>query len=244
MIRVAKAEFHLLRSIEHPHIIRAYDFFVATDRVVLVLEFFEGLSLGRAISATSARCFSERVSHDVFVPLLQAIAHLHERRIIHRDVKADNVLVSADFKDLRLIDFNTAKRLAEGGALTVTGTRLYAAPEVLLGDSPSEGSDVWAAGLCLHLMLSGKLPAQQRKPVANYTQFVRQVSEEQIDLNGPRWRVISARCKTAVHQCLKLRKEERPAAITLLEDDWIKNGPESRSRQRRSSRGRRVPVGC
>jgi len=229
MIRVAEAEFALLRLIEHPNIIRAFDFFIASDRVVLVLEFFEGQSLDKATSSLPERCLSERVAHAVFTPLLQAVGYLHQRRIIHRDVKAQNVLVSNDFKDLRLVDFNTAKRLCEGGALTLTGTRLYAAPEVLLGDSPSEGSDVWAAGLCLHLILCGRLPVQLRRAVANYSEFVRQVTEKPFELCGRSWQTISEPCKATLMRCLELKKELRPAAMTLLEDDWMRNGPESRN---------------
>lgn len=243
MISIAEKEYQLLRSIEHPHIIRALDYFSTTDRVVLVLEFFEGLSLDKAIGEMPTRCLSERTSHDVFAPLLQAISHLHQRRIIHRDVKAENVIISADFKDIRLIDFNTAKRLAEGGALTVTGTRLYAAPEVLLGDSPSEGSDIWAAGLCLHLMLSGRLPAKLRRGVACYREFVHQVTSQPLELCGRRWQTISEPCKATLMRCLTMRKDLRPAAMTLVEDSWVRDGPQSRSnpcQHRRNSGSRRV----
>jgi serine/threonine protein kinase len=225
MLRIAKAEFELISAIRHPKIIQALDFFVATGRIVMVLEFFDGTSLARAIYDLPGRRATEAVAHGVFVPLLQAISYLHARRIVHRDVKGDNVLVSSNFEDLRLVDFNTAKRLAEGGSLTITGTRLYAAPEVLLGDSPSEGSDVWALGLCLHLMLAGKLPVHPRSDGADYNEFVSQVTTKPVSFIGRKWRGVSDRCKATLGRCLEVKKDLRPASLMLLEDDWVLNGP-------------------
>lgn len=228
LIRIARREYDILSSIKHPAIIGAVDFFIAADRIVLVLEFFEGMSLTKAVNDAPGRMFSERSAHHLFEKLLQAIAYLHQHRIIHRDVKADNILVASDLQELRLIDFNTAKRLAEGGALTVTGTRLYAAPEVLLGDSPSEGSDVWSLGLCLHIMLSGHLPPQLRRPVENFEAFVRRVNDEPFSMDGRRWQHISEPCKATLMRCLEKDRNLRPAAMTLLEDDWVRGGPETR----------------
>lgn len=236
LIRIAEREYAVLSTIQHPSIIRALDFFIAADRIVLVLEFFEGMSLTKAVADAPGRMFSERSSHHLFVKLLQAVAHLHQHRVIHRDVKADNILVAKDLQELRLIDFNTAKRLAEGGALTVTGTRLYGAPEVLLGDSPSEGSDVWAVGLCLHIMLSGHLPSQLRRPVENFDAFVRRVVDEPFSLDGRRWKHISQSCKATLLRCLEKDRNLRPAAMTLLEEDWIRDGPESRSKSPKLNR--------
>lgn len=228
LVRIAHQEFTLLSSIRHPHIIQALDFFAATDRTVVVLEFFDGHTLDKTVRSAPGRRLSERVSHKLFNMLMQAIVHLHQHRIVHRDVKAQNLLVARDSKDLRLIDFNTARRLSDG-ALTMTGTQLYLAPEVLLGESPSEGSDVWSAGLCLHIMLSGRLPQAMYRFKGCFADFAAAVSSKQTPLTGRRWQHISKACKATLLRCLEINKCLRPAATTILEEKWVKDGPERRT---------------
>mmetsp|Transcript_162453 Transcript_162453/g.296546 ORF Transcript_162453/g.296546 Transcript_162453/m.296546 type:complete len:524 (+) Transcript_162453:176-1747(+) len=228
LVRIAHQEFTLLNSIRHPHIIQALDFFAATDRTVVVLEFFDGHTLDKTVGSASGRRLSERVAYKLFVALMQAIAHLHQIRIVHRDVKAQNVLVARDLKDLRLIDFNTARRLSDG-ALTMTGTQLYLAPEVLLGESPSEGSDVWSAGLCLHIMLSGRLPQAMYRYKGCFADFAAAVSSKQTPLTGRRWQHVSKACKATLLRCLEINKCLRPTATTILEDPWVRDGPDRRN---------------
>merc|ERR1711920_616925 len=152
----ARKEYDLLRTIQHSNIIRALDFFVYPMGAVLVLEFFEGRSLEDTVRKSPKKHLTENQARPLFLKLMSAVAHLHAHNIIHRDVKAENILVSPALDSIRLLDFNTATATA-AGALTMTGTIDYLPPEVLLGDSPSQTSDIWSAGLCLHLMLIGTL---------------------------------------------------------------------------------------
>merc|ERR1712176_1195419 len=119
---------------------------------------FEGRSLEDTVRKSPKKHLTESQARLLFLKLMNAIAHLHTHNIIHRDVKAENILVSLALDSIRLLDFNTAT--ASAGALTMTGTIDYLPPEVLLGESPSQTSDIWSAGLCLHLMLIGALPLE------------------------------------------------------------------------------------
>lgn len=228
MMRIAHQEYALLSSIRHPHIIEALDFFAATDRTVVVLEYFDGHTLDKTVSTASGRRLSESVAHTLFLALMQAVAHLHQHRIIHRDVKAQNVLVAHNFKDLRLIDFNTARRLSDG-ALTMTGTQLYSAPEVLLGESPSEGSDVWSSGLCLYIMLCGRLPPLMYRFKGCFSEFREAVSSQPVVVSGRRWQHVSQPCKATLLRCLEIRKLDRPTATQILEDSWMRHGAKHRN---------------
>ncbi|CAL1147575.1 unnamed protein product [Cladocopium goreaui] len=155
---LVEAEFKILQSIKHPNIIRAFDYLETSVSSILVLEYFDGSSLEEAVHQSSLGHFPELTARELFRALLSAVCYLHSHRIIHRDVKPSNVMVSAGLSDLRLLDFNVAKRLTEGGSLTVTGTRLYFAPEVINGEPPSEANDVWGCGICVFYMLAGRLP--------------------------------------------------------------------------------------
>lgn len=211
-IEIARAEFSVLQRIDHPNIVRALDFFTTIDGAVLVLSYFDGNQLNTAVSNAACKQFSELTSHRLFVSLLQALHHLHENRIVHRDVKPENVMVSSDLCDLRLVDFNISRYLPEGEALSPNCTPAYAAPEVRRGGSPSEASDIWGAGLCLCLMLSGKCPQVDSRV-------------QQVSVKDSRLAAISESCRKTLWRCLTLEESARPAAMSLLQTPWVLCGP-------------------
>merc|ERR1719181_114525 len=145
----------------------------------MVLSYFPGKNLEDAVKCRGR--MSEDTSKYLFNALALAVDHLHQQGIIHRDVKASNILVADDHSDLKLVDFNTAQRTMEGGALTLTGTVDYLPPEALLGESLCEKSDVWAAGLCLHLMLTGTPPVERRL-FSSRSRFAEALSSQEVKL--------------------------------------------------------------
>jgi len=102
----------------------------------------------------------------------------------------------------------------------MTGTQEYAAPEVLGGESPSETSDIWSAGLCLHLMLSGQLP-RRREQYSSIADFLAAIVERPPVLQGGPWQAVSEPCKDTLRHCLEVSKLQRPAAMTILEEEWL-----------------------
>ncbi|CAE8645335.1 unnamed protein product [Polarella glacialis] len=196
MIDLRRKEYDTLLKLKHPHIIQA--------------------------ETKGHHGLPEITAQALFRMLLQATDYLHQHRIVHRDIKGDNVLLSPDLTDLRLTDFNTARCLMDGGSLTMTGTMEYSAPEILQGESPSEGGDIWSAGLCLHLMLAGKLPwaSHRYQSLEDYAQAV--VYRQPRLLQGEASQTISKPCKSILRQCLAVDKNLRPAAMTLLTQDWLR----------------------
>eukprot|EP00931_Biecheleriopsis_adriatica_P105314 TRINITY_DN79878_c0_g1_i1.p1 TRINITY_DN79878_c0_g1~~TRINITY_DN79878_c0_g1_i1.p1 ORF type:complete len:490 (+),score=104.52 TRINITY_DN79878_c0_g1_i1:74-1543(+) len=234
MLAIRRQEFELLQKLRHPHIIEAVDFFASPGHAALVLEFFPGQTLSQTVKQAPSQQLAEDVSRQLFLMLLQAIDCLHQHRIVHRDVKGENVLISSSSRlnDLRLIDFNAARCVLEGGALTMTGTLEYAAPEVLQGESPSEGADIWSAGLCLHLMLAGSLP--WRMGQLSMEAYHRKVTTHELQLDGTSWQEISDECKEMLQLCLTIQKTMRPAAMVLLEQDWLQASAASQKFQHRT----------
>jgi len=211
-LAITKAEYCLLQTINHPGIVRALDFFPTSGGVVLALNYFAGKTLDVAVCCEPEQRLIESTARKLFVSLLQALDFLHERLVVHRDVKPENVLVSTDFQRLQLIDFNVAKLLTEGGSLSPVGTPAYAAPEMLFGGSAVTASDVWGAGLCLHLMLTGSCPRVSLKG-----------GDISVRLQTLELSEVSRDCKDILQQCLLVDHVMRPSALEILQTSWAQD---------------------
>jgi len=217
-IAATRKEFQALQSFLHPHIIQAFDLFEANGSVCLALEYFEGVTLTKA---AKEQPMPECVAMKLFQMLAGAVQTLHESRVVHRDIKADNIMVSRDFADLRLMDFNTAKRLVEGGALTMTAISPFQPPEVQLGfEPPSELSDIWSLGECFYFMLTGKMPRYVKKPSASAASHYDFVASTQLQLHSRFWEGMSESCKRVLRHCLSIDKTKRAGLAQLLEKEW------------------------
>ena len=167
-------EGRLLARLEHPHIARLLDAGVASDgdggQPYLVLELVRGEPIDRW-------CDERRLDVEgrlrLFVDVVQAVAAAHAQLVVHRDLKPGNVLVDGQGQ-VKLLDFGIARLLDEGEdsaegaaqaahAATRTGQRAYtpawAAPEQVRGEPVSTATDVWALGVLLCQLLTGRHPS-------------------------------------------------------------------------------------
>ncbi len=167
------AERQILARLEHPHIARLIDGGVTEPpagaseegRPYLVMEYVEGRPL-------DAYCDAHRLSVEqrlrLFLDVCQAVRYAHGRLVVHRDLKPSNILVTEDGV-VKLLDFGIAKLLAEDAqepALTRTGMRVmtpeYAAPEQVRGEAVGTATDIYALGVLLYKLLTGRLPYRVR----------------------------------------------------------------------------------
>jgi eukaryotic-like serine/threonine-protein kinase len=150
-------EARMASNINHENIISIYDFGEDRGRPFIVMEFLEGESLRDAIRKGHLGDFQSRMS--IALQLARALDHIHARKIIHRDVKPENIHVDAGGK-VKLVDFGIAK--AEGVQLTragfTLGTPHYMAPEQVLGKPASPQVDIYAFGVLLFELLTGAKP--------------------------------------------------------------------------------------
>jgi len=165
-----RREGSILARVRHPHIAHLIDAGVSpTGHPYLVLEYVDGQSIDRYCDA-HALGIEARLR--LFLDVLAAVAHAHANLVVHRDIKPGNVLVSVD-GDVKLLDFGIAKLLEREtsldgmlqGASTLTrdgGSALtpqFAAPEQLTAGSVTTATDVYALGVLLYVLLTGRHPA-------------------------------------------------------------------------------------
>jgi eukaryotic-like serine/threonine-protein kinase len=159
-----RREGTMLARLGDPHIARLLDAGVTdTGQPYLVLEHVEG---ERIDSHCDARRLTPEARLGLFMQVLDAVAHAHANLIVHRDLKPSNILVTAD-GTVKLLDFGIAKLLEdetalEDGALTDQGgwalTPEYAAPEQVTGGPVTTATDVYALGILLYVLLTGRHP--------------------------------------------------------------------------------------
>ncbi|MBV9885395.1 MAG: serine/threonine protein kinase, partial [Acidobacteria bacterium] len=161
-------EAQTISALNHPNICTIYEIGEDDGQPYIAMEFVEGHSLMQEV-------LTGPLSADVIVrygmQLADALAHAHERGIIHRDLKSGNVWVTPSGR-LKLLDFGLSQRVVQqntGDDTTkfdgawddqhaVTGTLAYMAPEILRGQEADARSDVWALGVVLYEMATGKRP--------------------------------------------------------------------------------------
>lgn len=156
-------EQQVLAALNHPHIARLYDGGVTEGgSSYLVMELVEGRPIDRY-------CDEERLTVeerlDLFAEVCEAVQYAHRNLVVHRDLKPSNILVTADGQ-VKLLDFGIAKLLREERAAAPAHTRTeerwmtpeYAAPEQVRGEPISTMTDVYALGVLLYTLLTGKRP--------------------------------------------------------------------------------------
>jgi serine/threonine protein kinase len=160
-------EFTAAQKLDHPNIVRCLDAGADGESHYFVMEYVEGLSLGDAVRKNGK--MSERTAVRVITQMAQALHYAHRRKVIHRDVKPENVLVRADGL-AKLADFGLAKDTDSDGDLTrsatLLGTPHYMAPEQYT-DAKRVGPavDVYSLAATLYTALTGRLPFADCKTV-------------------------------------------------------------------------------
>ncbi|HEU4842563.1 MAG TPA: serine/threonine-protein kinase [Ilumatobacteraceae bacterium] len=147
-------------AFNHPHAVAIFDAGVADDVLFIVMELVDGETVATRVGRRGPLDVAESLR--IVDEVLQALAAAHRAGIVHRDVKPGNVLLTAD-GTAKLADFGIAKRLDDGAADVtiaghVIGTPSYLAPEQLAGGRVTPAVDIYAAGVLLFEMLTGRKP--------------------------------------------------------------------------------------
>jgi serine/threonine protein kinase len=209
-----------LGQTRHRNMPRFYGKWEDTNHVHLVLQLCEGGELpGWLLEQKSA--YSERLASRIIYDALQAVLCCHDLGIVHRDLKPQNLLLTSDAEDARLllVDFGLATRMEMGGPRLseMCGTLDYMAPEMLQG-SYDERVDVWAVGVLLHLLLTGAHPF--RGPSQSATQ--ERILALELDTSSALYHDVSPDALDMLRLLLSSQPSLRPSARAALRHAWLR----------------------
>lgn len=213
----AVKEARLLAKLDNPFIVKFHDSFLEDEKFCIITEYCEGGDLDIKIQARKAagRPFELSLILDWFVQLTNAVRYIHERRILHRDLKTRNIFLKNNH--IKLGDFGISRILmgTSDMATTFTGTPYYMSPEVLKHDGYNSKSDVWSLGAILYELCTLEHAFQAQSLMAVMYKIVEGESPKLPDHFHSDLKKLFARL-------MNKNPQLRPSATEILQDPFIK----------------------
>ncbi|XP_058492680.1 serine/threonine-protein kinase Chk2 [Solea solea] len=222
--RNAQTEIEILQRINHPCLMKTWDFYQTEDSYFIVLELMEGGELFQRVK--SQQQLKESVAKLYFYQMLRAVQYLHSNGIIHRDLKPENILLSSneDICLIKVTDFNQSRILEQAVLMrTLCGTPSYLAPEVFTQASTTGygiAVDAWSLGVLLFVCLGGYPPFHEKFGQHSVTD---QIIRGEFTMVQSKWRCISDQAKDVVRKLLVVDPSKRMTIQEGLQHPWLQD---------------------
>lgn len=221
-LEFVEREVNVLLSIKHQNIVQTYDIFDERDKIYLVMEYISG---GDFFDYMAKRGKLKELPAKVILwQILEGLIYLHNNNIVHRDIKPENVLIaSEDPITVKLTDFGFANFIDPSSQQPQTemksmvGTGCYMPPEIIDARGHGKPVDLFATGVVMYRVLSGKLPFRGVTLRECYEQAV----AGKLDFFGAEWRDISQEAKQLCGVMLSPDPARRPTANQALAHPWF-----------------------
>jgi serine/threonine-protein kinase Chk2 len=223
-------EVEVVKGLRHPCITEIVEVFDTEEAVMIVMECAAGGELfDQVVKDMELGRLEERHAKIQFYQAAHAVAFLHSRRVCHRDLKMENILLDTvgPTARIKVTDFGLSKRWSSTSKLeTFVGTPSYMAPEVIVGYGGESlpydcKSDCWSLGVLLYILLTGHQPF--RRGSGSLGDLRRAVTAGRYEpMTGRAWAAVSGEAKELVGRLLRVEPGERPAAAAILEHEWFR----------------------
>jgi serine/threonine-protein kinase len=203
-------EARLAAKLSHPNIIPIHAVDETAGFVYYVMAFVDGETLANRVRTRGPLPGSEgaRVMREV----AWALAHAHSQRLVHRDVKPDNILLEHNTGRVLVADFGIAAAAGEAGGEGVTGTPEFMSPEQALGHDIDARSDLYGLGVTAFFMFSGRLPFEGKSATEVLAKQVTEAPPQLAALGL----AVPRKLATLVDRCLAKKPAQRPATADAL----------------------------
>ena len=216
-------EIDILKKLSHPNIVKIYEFYISENHYYIITEYCRE---GELFSYIKNK-YSERQLAVLFYQVFSGLWYLHENKILHRDIKLENIMIDGKEKDketgeelfwAKIIDFGTAKLFEKNKKeKDVVGSSYYIAPEVLK-QNYNEKCDTWSVGVILYMTLVGRAPFDGKDD----EEIIYKINSVDYNKNEPRLVKHSPEVRDLVSKLLDKDTEKRYSAKEALNHPWFK----------------------
>lgn len=223
-------EIELLSQLDHPSIIKVFEYFMENNNYYVVQELCKGGELYEQIYQID--CFTENSAAEIMKQLFSAVYYLHSMNIVHRDLKPENIMIenvnvsNSESFNIKLIDFGTANYYNPKKLMNQKiGTSYYIAPEVIQ-KKYNQKCDIWSCGIILFILLSGYPPFDGDTD----DEIMEAVVRDNVSFEEPEWQNVSKEALAFVKKLLNKDYNKRISAEEALKDNWIVNSTSKHSK--------------
>ena len=213
-------EIELLKQLDHPNIVKLFEYFIDNDKYLLITEYCRGGDLFRVIK--KKKKFSELSAVYIMFQIFRALIYCHNTiHLAHRDIKPENIVIfkknntaNEDLYDVKLIDFGISKNLDIIDKKIddkIKGSLYYMAPEVFSKKS-DEKCDIWSCGVVLYLLVIGKYPFNGK----DQKEIIRNIKEGRFSFPEDIIDKLSNELRDLIKNCLQTNPAKRLSAKEAL----------------------------
>ena len=216
-------EIEILKSLNHPDIVKIIEFYGTEDAYYIVNEYCPGGELFDKVE----NGLSETQISVIFKQILSGLSYLHSNNIVHRDLKLENILISdieyvemtkEEYFDIKIIDFGNARIFDKTiSTNSIVGSSYYIAPEVFLKKYNKE-CDLWSAGVILYILIVGSPPFDGSSDKQIFTSIKKGI----FDKKNQRWMNASLDVKDLISKLLVNDPNKRLTANEALQHPWFR----------------------
>ncbi|XP_064442217.1 serine/threonine-protein kinase Nek5 isoform X2 [Mirounga angustirostris] len=214
----SEKEVILLAKMKHPNIVTFFSSFQENNRLFIVMEYCDGGDLMRRIHRQRGVLFSEDQILSWFVQISLGLKYIHDRKILHRDIKAQNIFLSKNGMVAKLGDFGIARVLNNSMELarTCVGTPYYLSPEICQNKPYNNKTDIWSLGCVLYELCTLKHPFEGN----NIHQLVLRICQAHFAPISPRF---SRDLQALISQLFEVSPRDRPSINSILKRPFLEN---------------------
>jgi serine/threonine protein kinase len=209
-IRSLKREIQVLKELDHPNIIKYYTSFTENDNVYIVMQYINNGNLKTLMKDEGKDYLDEKKIWDYLIQSLRGLKYLHDKKkIIHRDIKPDNILLDLN-NNIKISDFGVSAINSADASSTVKfngtreGTLQFMAPEVINGKAYDFKSDIYMLGITFFYILSKHFPSKR----CNYKNIIVDI----VNPNAELPEVYSRILRRFIKKLLEINPNQRPSA--------------------------------
>ena len=219
-----KNEINILKKLDHPNIVKIYEFYNTKKNYFLITEYYKYGELYNYLKFS----YNETQIAVLFYQVFSGLCYLHENNILHRDLKLENIMISDIEKDIntgidyfwiKIIDFGTAKIFKKSkNEKAVVGSSYYIAPEVLK-QKYNEKCDTWSIGVIMYMIIVGKAPFDGE----NDEEILENIKTGIYDYKNKKLLSTSKECQDLISKLLEVDTKKRLSAKEALNHIFFKN---------------------